>query len=175
MYSNSGCSPMGCGIWLVIFMVLALAFLVLSAVTVAAVAVGFVIYRIVMWFFSPQPRLFGAWPESRWSLAFEHVLFQLEQRTGIDTNTTPMRILAASLVVTFIPLLLIGFLLSTFHPSWLWIMPGIGLITGFATAMQLSQPMSSWFDPNTESDDLYAITAPLDDGLDEFVGFGEDF
>lgn len=139
---QSGCSPWGCA---VVIIVLLAAFIFLSIVTLILVVVGVIIYLIIQWLFSPQERLFGAWPMSRWTSGYEQGLFWLEKLTGFEAATTPMRILGGSLIISIVPLLFTGWILSFLNSTWLWVMPGVGLFLGFATAMWLSRVPSDWF------------------------------
>src|SRR5262245_34005656 len=101
---SGGCAP-GCFGCFFATMIFGVAFFVLTIVTLLMVGIGIIIFLIVRWLVVPQPRLFGAWPISRWSDAYEHGLFSLESWTGIDFNSTPLRILRGTLILTLIPLI----------------------------------------------------------------------
>ncbi len=140
---DGGCAG-GCGGCLVMALILGIAFIFVSVVALVMIVVGYIIYRILVWLFSPQPRLFGAWPMSRWTMFYEHMLFQLETRTLVDFNSTPMRLLMGALIISVVPLTIIGWLMSTFHPDWQIWLPAIGLLLGILTGLHQSQA-PDWF------------------------------
>ena len=147
-YTNQGgvsiVGCVGCVFSLMILMVL-LMILAMGLLTIAAI--GYAIYRVVLWLTTPQPRLFGAAPMSRWTNAYEHALFLLEQRTGIATNTTPVRILGGVAALTLTPLLVLNLIAPVFSPFILTILNLAGLGITVATTHTLTQPYG-WFQGN---------------------------
>lgn len=129
--TGGGISCLGC---LFSAGVLFLAFSVLAVFVLVMVGIGLVIYLIVRWLFKPQPRLFEAYPMSRWSDAYEHGLDFLETRSGVDFNSTPLRILSGSLILTLTPLMLLDWVI----PGTLGFLPWVGLVLAFSTAWVLS-------------------------------------
>lgn len=143
MQSNDCLS--GCLGFLITLIVLGIAFLTVSLIVLAMAAIGYAIYSIVRWLTTPQPRLFGAWPMSRWTMSYEHGLFLLENNSGIDFNSTPMRILSGSLVLTLVPLILLNWTIALFVVFPPWVLPMVGLLLGTGTGAFLSQPPTNWF------------------------------
>lgn len=139
-HDGGGCA--GCLVSLAVF---GLAFAVLSLLTLVFVAIGYVLYQIAVYLFRPQPRLFGAYPMSRWAMSFDAGLFLLEDRSGIDFNSTPMRTLSGVLMLTLAPLIILSWVMMFFSPTWLWILPGVGLVLSVGTsAMLTSGPELFW-------------------------------
>lgn len=138
--SGEGC--VGC---LVTLMIMGVAFLALSLLALTMALIAYAIYHIFRWLFTPQPRPFGAWPMSRWSMAFEHAQYRLEQSTGVYWNSCPEGIIASSALTVLVPFLVLGGLLSAFHPTWVLVLPSMGAIIGVGTGVFLSQPRPEWF------------------------------
>ena len=160
---QGGCGPGGCVGGLLVLTIVFVAVAILSIVIIGLVVIGWAIYMIIRWLTTPQPRMFGAWPMSRWTNAYEHGLFLLEDRTGVDVNSSPMRILMGTLTLSLPPLIVLSWLLSAFSPALLWILPGVGLAMGFGTALVLSRtPDLFW--PRTSSASISLITKD-EDGL----------
>ncbi len=145
--SQGGVSIAGCAgcVFGIMFLMVLLLILAMGLLTIAAI--GYAIYRVTLWLVTPQPRLFGAAPMSRWTNAYEHALFLLEQRIGIATNTTPVRILGGVAVLTLTPLLVLNLMVPVFSPFILTILNLAGLGITVATARTLTQPYG-WFRGN---------------------------
>lgn len=155
-YRQPGCGLGGCGGCLLAMMVLGVAFTALALATMVLVAIGAALYLIARYLFAPQERPFGAWPQSRWSMTWEHLLFQLEGLTRFDTNSTPLRIFISSVVVGLVPTIILGWFFGLFYPPGSTLLPALGLLAGGLSALALSRT-PNWFVGHTVD--------ALDDGL----------
>lgn len=152
---GGGISCLGC---LISGLFLLVAFAAVAVVAFVVVAIAYAIFAIVVWLTKPQERMYNAQSISRWSNAFEHGIYLLEVRLGMDFNSSPLRILAGVLILTLCPMIIIHWL----FPS-LAFLPLLGLFLTFSTTWVLShppQPFRLKFRPFDAT-----LFQPADDGL----------
>ncbi len=99
--------------------------------------------------FTLQPRLFGAPPMTRWQMAYEYWMFQLEQITGIPFNASPLGLTVGALIISLTPALVFGGGLMVLYPSMSSTIPTVltvgGIILGLLAGNKLGQPGDGWF------------------------------
>ena len=167
-----GCALMG--VFVLLFMIIFFMFLLSVAI---GVAIAYAIYQVVLWLTTPQPRLFGASPMSRWSNAYEQGLFLLEKHFKISTNTSPQRILVSVAIITLTPITIIGLVMPFLSPTSLGILYGIGFFLILMTTQTLTQPYD-WFDQDNiyndeQLQDLGIGDVAYDYDFDELLPFNE--
>lgn len=104
----------------------------------------------------PLPtRMFGAPHGSRWVMAYDYWLFQLERATGIEFNIDPTRLLIGCIVITAGPAVLAGSIVDLLDPApgmgWMGGLGAAGLLIGIIAGRMQASPAIGWFDAVSSS------------------------
>lgn len=168
---GGGLGCLGC----LFFFVIGMSILAVTAIVMLVIfLIAYAIYSVVLWLTTPQPRLFGAPPISRWSNAYEHGFYLLESRIGASTNKSPTRIFVSVATLTMTPIILLNLVLPFLSPVIWGILYITGLSITFATTNTLTQPYD-WFDiDNTLMQELGIGDPKQDYSFDELLPFDTD-
>jgi|GEM_PF-7128577 len=153
---GGGFGCMGCLLILGVIIVLVI---VISVVVAILYAIGLAIAAIYRFLFEPQHRPFGAMPISRWVDWYEHASFTAYTTLNMDLVSSPTRVLVGSVAISLIPTMGVAILLGSNSP----ILPLMGLMVGFMTAMHLTKPANHYFPLSTSGGVMMEEMLDIDD------------